>query len=536
MAKKKPELKTAGQRGVIYARYSSHAQRDCSIEQQVEAAQAFAKTQGISVSKIYADRAVSGKSDKRPEFQKMLKDAEKGEFAFVIAWKSNRIGRNMLQAMINEERLRELDVKCVYVEEDFDDSAAGRFALRSMMNVNQFYIENMAEDIARGLMDSAKQCFALGKMLYGYKKGPDKRYEIDEPTAAVVKEIFTRVANGEPHIEIVEDLNRRGIKSPNGGMWMRTSFQRMIRNNRYTGIYRYRTIEIPGGMPQIVSNELFCRAQEELMNKPNPRENTRRRTKNGLYLLTGKLFCGKCGETMTGISGTGKHGELHFYYVCNGKRLNHSCTKKNVQRDRIEQAVGRAIKEYAMTDDVLSWIGDMAIAWCQRQEEDSDIHILEDQLTETNRALANMMKAIEMGVITETTTARLKELESEKKRLDAQVEIAKKSIIVTTKEEIVAGMKMFRDGNVEDKKYLRTLIDTFVKAVYVYDDDLKVVFSFTEESSAVTVPLDDLRGDEGEKFVLTPHQAICYTLNELVCIKATKNGLFILVVKDYLRT
>ena len=147
---------------VIYARYSSHNQRDCSIEQQVEACMKHAAAVKLEVVATYADRAVSGKTDKRPQFQQMMKDAEQGKFSVVLAWKSNRMGRNMLQAMVNEERLRECGVKVLYTEEDFDDSAAGRFALRNMMNVNQFYSENMAEDIRRGMMDNAKQCKATG--------------------------------------------------------------------------------------------------------------------------------------------------------------------------------------------------------------------------------------------------------------------------------------------------------------------------------------------------------------------------------------
>ena len=139
--------------GIIYARYSSHAQKDASIEQQIRECMAFAKAQGIRIVEVYADRAVSGKTDRRPDFQRMMRDAEKGKFRYVIAWKSNRMGRNMLQAMMNEARLNEMGIRVLYTEEDFDNTAAGRFALRSMMNVNQFYSENMAEDIRRGLND-----------------------------------------------------------------------------------------------------------------------------------------------------------------------------------------------------------------------------------------------------------------------------------------------------------------------------------------------------------------------------------------------
>ena len=168
--------------GVIYARYSSHAQKDASIEQQVKEAMAYAAEQEIPIHEVYADRAISGKTDRRPNFQRMMKDAEKGKFRYVIAWKSNRMGRDMLNAMINEVRLQELGIRVLYTEEDFDDTAAGRFALRSMMNVNQFYSENMAEDIRRGLRDNAQNCkLTNGSLPFGYKKGEDLRYELDPP-------------------------------------------------------------------------------------------------------------------------------------------------------------------------------------------------------------------------------------------------------------------------------------------------------------------------------------------------------------------
>ena len=136
----------------------SHSQKDASIEQQIRECLAYARAQNIHIVASYEDRAVSGKTDRRAEFQRMMKDAEKGNFQYVIAWKSNRMGRNMLQAMMNEARLNDMGIRVLYAEEDFDDTAAGRFALRSMMNVNQFYSENMAEDIKRGLHDNAINC------------------------------------------------------------------------------------------------------------------------------------------------------------------------------------------------------------------------------------------------------------------------------------------------------------------------------------------------------------------------------------------
>ena len=223
--------------GVDYSRYSSHSQKDLSIEQQIAKNEELAREYGIRLVEHYCDRAVTGRTDKRKDFQRMMRDAAKGKFKYVIAWKSNRMGRNMLEALVNEAKLQELGVRVLYVEEDFDDTAAGRFAARSMMNVNQFYSENMAEDIKRGLEDNASKCKVNGALGLGFKKGEDGRYALDEPKAAIVREIFVRVASLEPFVDIINDLNARGIKTSTGKAWNRSSFHRMLANERYRGVY-----------------------------------------------------------------------------------------------------------------------------------------------------------------------------------------------------------------------------------------------------------------------------------------------------------
>ena len=318
---------------VICARYSSHKQRDVSIEQQVEECTAYALRNNLDVTAIYADRAISGKTDRRPEFQKMMRHAEKKQFQVVIAYKSNRIGRDMLQAMTYESKLAKLGIRVAYVEEDFDDTAAGRFALRNMMNVNQFYSENMAEDIKRGMKYNAQNCLVTnGNLPFGYKKGDDGKYALDPPRDSIVREIFMRVARGDQYAEIAHDLNKRGIKTKPGNEWGKNSFHSILDNERYTGVYIYDDVRIEGGVPIIIEKELYLKVQEHRRNKPNP---IGRGRVNGEYALTGKLFCGKCGSPMVGVSGTGKSGKLHHYYTCKKKLSEKDCDKTPVRRDHV---------------------------------------------------------------------------------------------------------------------------------------------------------------------------------------------------------
>lgn len=501
----------AGQNAVIYARYSSHNQREVSIEQQVRECMKHAAELGLHVVGTYEDRAISGKTDKRPNFQRMMRDAEKGKFQAVVAWKSNRIGRNMLQAMVNEAKLEDCGVKVFYAEEDFDDTAAGRFALRNMMNVNQFYSENMAEDITRGLYDNASKCMANGRQPLGYKRGEDGRVVLDEANAAVVREIFTRVAAGDLFVDIARDLNAQGIKTSKGANWNKGSFQSICQNERYRGIYIYGDVRVADGIPRIVSDDLWYRVQEAMRMKKNP-VGTRHRVGAEDYLLTGKLRCGHCGSYMTGVSGTSRNGELHYYYTCQKRRTEHACDKKNIRRDVIEPAVAQAIKMYCLTDDVIAWIADRTVEYWEKHDNDLQIEALEQQLEENKKATSNMLKAIEMGIITEATRTRMVELETEQSRLSVQLNVAKEDVVKIDREQIISYLELLQQGDIHDRDFQMELFKNFLVAVYVYDDNrMKLVFSCMGDQNSVEIPLETGENPpdgglslDAKMFVLTP--------------------------------
>lgn len=486
MAKKK---KPAGGNAIIYARYSSHNQRDVSIEQQIEACRKHAAELGLTITDTYEDRAISGRTDNRPAFQRMMRDAEDGKFQYVLAWKSNRMGRNMMQAMVNESRLMDCGVKVFYAEEDFDDSAAGRFALRSMMNVNQFYSDNLAEDVRRGLMDNASKCMANGRQPLGYKRGEGGKVVVDEPAAAIVREIYTRIASGEMFMDIARDLNRRGIKTQSGSEWNKSSFKVLCRNERYRGIYIYGDTRIEGGIPPIVDDVLWYKVQEVLKVKKS--KNRHHCPSDEDYLLTGKLRCGKCGGYMIGMSGRSKTGDVHHYYACQNRRVGHTCDKKNIRRDVVEPAVAQAIKQYCLTDDAIEWITDQTIAYWEDEDRKLQIDSIENDLSAVQSSISNVMKAIEMGVITETTRDRLIELERQQTDLKSKLALAKEEIVHVDRKDLISSLLAFRHGNVHDRAYQEKLFNAFLIAVYVYDDDhLKLVFNSFGKDDTVTIALD----------------------------------------------
>lgn len=473
---------------VIYARYSSHNQREESIEQQVSECMEFAQANNLKVVDVYSDSAISGKTDKRAAFQRMLRDAEKGKFQVVVAYKSNRIARNMFNAMQYEVRLDELGIKTLYCKEEFGDTAAGRFALRTMMNVNQFYSENLSEDIMRAMNDNAENLKINGRIPFGYRKGQDSRHEIDPDQAEIVREIFRRVLSGEPQADIAADLNARGIKTKDGNAWNKNSFRVMLRNDTYIGTYRFVDFEKKDAIPQIITKEDFALMQDFLKNKKNPQG---RHRENGDYLLTGKLFCGYCGAYMVGESGTGKSGVLHHYYACQTRRKARTCKKETVRRDWIEEKVVELTKNVVLQDDVIQWIADNAVKFQQQARSESDVGLIEQSLAESRKSQNNIMAAIEAGIFTPTTKNRLMEVEANITQLEKSLAIAKAKNIQIDREKIVFSLEKYRNGDIHDKKYQKNMIDSFVKKVILFDDKIEIHYYCGEKQTIQFGPAEN---------------------------------------------
>lgn len=487
MARKKQEAANVTQDAVIYARYSSHNQREESIEQQVSECMAFAQANNLTVVEVYSDSAISGKTDKRAAFQRMLRDAAHGKFQVVIAYKSNRIARNMFNALQYEAKLDNLGIKTLYAKEEFGDTAAGRFALRTMMNVNQFYSENLSEDIMRAMRDNAENLKINGRIPYGYQKGPDGRHEINPAEAEIVREIYRRVLAGESFAAIAADLNARGIYTKDGNQWNKNSFRVMLRNDTYIGTYRFADYEKPDSIPPIITKGDFAKMQSFLENKKNPQG---RHRENGDYLLTGKLFCGHCGAYMVGESGTAKNGTLHYYYACQTRRKQHTCKKENVRRDWIERRVAELTKELVLKDDIITQIAENAVKFQKQAQGLSDIGIIEQTLLDSRKAQKNLLAAIEAGIFTATTRDRLLEIEADIARLERQRAIEKSKHIPIEKEQIIYWLENLKNGNPDDKKYQKKLIDSFVKAVYLYDDTIKIEYYYSEDKRSFSFPLE----------------------------------------------
>ncbi len=212
-----------------------------------------------------------------------------------------------------------------------------------------------------------------------------------------------------------------------------------------------------------------------------------------MYLLTGKLYCGECKSPMVGVSGTGQHGELHYYYTCKTHRANRSaCRKKQVTRDYAEELIASKLKQLISRYEVIEWLADSVLAYLKEHQETDEIIMLEEKLSNLRKEKDNTLKAIRQGVIHPAVQEMLEQISTEESSLAAKLTIAQDRIRNDiTRGHVIAWVETFKDGNVKDKNYQEQLFDAFLVRAYLYDDHIRIVFNYTGKGTEeVDVPFD----------------------------------------------
>ena len=471
---------------VIYARYSSDSQREASIEGQLRDCKDYAEKNGITVVGTYIDRAYSAKTDDRPDFQRMIKDSAKKIFDVVLVWKLDRFARNRFDAVNYKYQLEKNGVHLVSAMEPISQGPEGIMVESMLIGMAEYYSAELALKVARGERENALQCkYNGGVVPLGFTIGKEDRlYHIDPETAPIVQEIFTRYADGEPAEKIAASLNERGLRTRTGKPFVKNSFFQIFRNRRYIGEYRYKDIVTPGGIPAIVDQDLFDRVQQRF--EQNRIAHGRPAKEDVSYLLTTKLFCGKCGTLMGGESGTSHMGNTYYYYKCgNAKRHGKAhCDLKAIRKEPLERFVVDTAIKVIFSDEIIERLIDLVME--AQQQENTRLPVLKEQLRDTEKRLANLLEAIEQGILTPTTKQRLDELEARKEALNTSIleEELKKPVL--TREWIRFWLEKFRKGDVGSTEHQRQIIDTFVNSVYVFDDRVVLNFNFTDDAKTVT--------------------------------------------------
>ena len=473
--------------GVIYARYSSDNQREESIEGQLRECMAFAEKNDITILNTYIDRAFSAKTDNRPEFQHMISDSKKKMFDVVLVWKYDRFARNRLDSLLYKQLLQRNNIKLISVTEPIMNSSVGIIVESMIDSYNEYYSAELAEKVTRGMTENAlKGKYNGGTLPIGYIIDEEKYFRIDPLTAPVVLEAFQKYDEGMTMKEIVDYLKLKGIRTKRNGAISINSLNRMLHNRRYIGEYKFRDVITPDAIPAIVPKDLFDRVQEKL--EKNKKAPARKKAEDE-YLLTTKLYCGKCGCYMVGESGTSQQKKIvHRYYKCVSVKNHKGCDKKTVKKDWIEDLTIKMIKRIIFDDKMLDNLANEIIKYIG--QESTLLPQLRKQLKDCEKGIDNLLNAIQAGIFTPSTKERLESLEQQKEELTiriAQEEIVKPPI---DKDKILFWLHRFRKLYTTKLEHRKRMIDSFVNAIYLYDD--KIVFTFNYKDGSKTITMEEI--------------------------------------------
>lgn len=452
---------------VIYARFSSSKQREASIEDQLRICHEWCASRGIRVIGEYCDRAASGRTDDRPEFQRMIANA--GESDIVLVYMMDRFSRDIYDAPIYKKRLRDKGVRVVSATESMPDGPESMLMESIYEAMAAMESAHISQRTSRGMEGNALKCMHNGVRVFGYRFGDDGRYAVDEGEAEIVREVFNRRLSGEAPNSIAQDLASRGVVTSHGKPCSHAMVASMLKNEKYIGVYSWGGTRVEGGMPSIVDEETFMKAQRVVSKKVRGTEEW------GDFAFAGRGVCMECGMNLVGTSGRGYNGTKYSYYRC-----GHKCGCKAVRADWLEDAVVAEIRhmlsqretalQIAMdiTDGITDEVAERRLEAARKARADAE------------RAIANIMRAIEDGMPYADVADRLSELRLNEARAKADERAWTERSTIDTEDFA----KFLQFGATLDD---RALLDAFVYQVLLGHDSVVVILNYDTDGEPARI-------------------------------------------------
>ncbi len=487
----------------LYARVSSDRQDvDLSVAAQLRALKEYARSNGYTVAREYVDEAESGRVADRPQFKEMIEEGSKTKapFEVILVWKFSRFTRKREHAVAFKSQLRRKGIRVVSITEHADDSPTGKLMEAIIESVDEFYSENLAQDVVRGMREAASRGFFMASVApFGYRRikvsdGVKERpvLEVDPSAGPVVKEIFESSLRGNGLKEICKELNDRGIMN-RGNRWNKGSLHYMLTNEAYTGTAVWgRTskagkaanpVRVEGAWPALVSRELFDDVQQAMRDRaPKVQRPARVGSK---FLLSGLLKCGVCGKSY--LAQGAKSGRF-AYYVCSTLHREGAgtCSARYLNAPKLETFVVEKIRERILNEETI-----VALVKMVAEEIDSmagelsgRLEVIDAELSDVRKRLEKLYDAIETSDLTlEVLSPRIfslrhREEQLEAAREDAETQLERRRVELPDTEEITRYVADFReflkDGTIPERK---SLIRNFVEGIEVEGDEATVTYT-----------------------------------------------------------
>lgn len=452
-------------RAIIYARYSSDRQREESIEDQIRVCTEWCSAHGHDVVGIYSDKAMTGRTDQRPQFLRMVEECSKADLC--VVYKMDRFSRDKYDAAVYKRRMRDKGCRVVSATESVPDSPEGVLMESLLEGMAAYYSANLAQNVKRGMEGNARRCLAQGYMVFGYDIGDDGRYVINESEARIVREMFQRYADGEAVSSIKRDMDSRGVKSRKTGRVLADSTIRgILQSEKYIGVYSWGDIRIPGGMPRIIDDGLWEKARKRV---PLPRGMAV--GKKEKYWLAGKVYCGECGEPLHGASAHSK-GRVYRYY---GSRKGCPRVSAQLLEKRCAESVERLVRDPERLSDVAQSLADHM----NSKIDLSAIDDLEARISDAEARKERLLDAVSEGLPYSQVADRLSALSDELASMRMSLESMRRDVVTTDPDEVMAFLR-----DVTTELPWEETLQAFVSRVDVYDGYAIAEFSYTKEGTS----------------------------------------------------
>ncbi len=476
----------------LYARVSSDRQDvDLSVSAQLRALRDYAEKNGYAVVREYVDEAESGRIADRPQFRKMLDAAERPDAPFreILVWKFSRFTRKREHAVAFKSMLRRRGVRVVSITEHADDSPTGKLMEAIIESVDEFYSENLAQEVMRGLRESASRGFWVAPVPpHGYRKvavedGASKRQklELNPPADAVMRRIFEMALKGESVLDIARTLNAEGIPSARGKRWNKTTIHAMLANEAYTGTLVWGAtakdglgaVRVENAFPAIVSREEFQQVGQMLQAKAPAQVHPRRASSP--YLLSGLAKCQRCRRALTAAEA--KSGR-YTYYVCQSliKRGRGSCDTPRLNAKHFERLIIEQLRDHILTESNIRELVKLVDEEMDgvAREQRAKLETTEAELAELRRRMDRLWHAVETSDLEiNDILPRLKQHQERQELLETAADEARHALserraILDSAEAIAAFAEEMSDFlSTSELTETRAFIRSFVKEITV---------------------------------------------------------------------
>ena len=364
----------------IYCRKSSEDEdrQMLSIDAQLRELKEFAIKEKLDIVQIFTE-SKTAKAPGRLVFNQMLQALREGEADGIIAWNPDRLARNSKDGgeiiyLIDQGFIKDLKFP-TYM---YDSSPHGKFNLSLAFGFSKLFIDNLVQNVKRGIREKVKRGEYPGLPPHGYVNNPKtKAIDINPMCFDLVKSLLEKFAIGAISIpEIKNKLFEQGVKTKKAYPLSYTTLGAMLRNPFYYGVFKLKGELHQGSHQPMISKETFDQIQSRLENNGRIVDWTdkTRNAKNFLFSELGK--CGECGYTITREYHKKKTGREFKYYRCSKKSKTCDCKQKAINEKDLAPQVEDLVSKIAINDNWYQWSLEVINNWKNEELGDLESQIM----------------------------------------------------------------------------------------------------------------------------------------------------------------